>query len=40
MTVENLEELFMYEFRVKAVNLIGPSEPGIPLTIVIQDDEG
>ncbi|XP_064868260.1 titin-like [Oncorhynchus nerka] len=39
MTVENLEELFMYEFRVKAVNLIGSSEPGIPLTIVIQDDE-
>lgn len=40
LTVENLDELHMYEFRAKAVNSIGESDPSIPLTVVIQDDEG
>lgn len=38
--MENLDELHMYEFRAKAVNSIGESDPSIPLTVVIQDDEG
>lgn len=40
LTVENLDELHMYEFRAKAVNSSGESDPSIPLTVVIQDDEG
>lgn len=40
LTVEGLEEAWMYEFRIKCANLIGESEPSIPLTVVIQDDEG
>lgn len=40
MTVEGLEEDWMYEFRIKCANLIGMSEPSIPLTVMIQDDEG
>jgi len=40
MTVEGLEEDWMYEFRIKCANLIGESEPSIPLNVVIQDDEG
>lgn len=40
MTIENLDELHMYEFRAKAVNAIGESEPSITMTVVIQDDEG
>lgn len=40
MTVEGLEDAWMYEFRIKCANLIGESEPSIPLTVVIQDDEG
>ncbi|KAF6733011.1 Titin, partial [Oryzias melastigma] len=39
MTIEGLEEAWMYEFRIKCANLIGQSEPSIPLTVVIQDDE-
>lgn len=40
LLVENLHELHMYEFRVKAVNEVGESEPSLPLNVVIQDDEG
>lgn len=40
MTVQDLEEDWMYEFRIKCANLIGESEPSIPLTVIIQDDEG
>lgn len=40
LLVEKLDELHMYEFRVKAVNAIGESEPSLPLNVVIQDDEG
>lgn len=40
LLVDNLAELHMYEFRVKAVNEIGESEPSLPLNVVIQDDEG
>lgn len=40
LTVENLDELHMYEFRAKAVNSIAESDPSIPVTAVIQDDEG
>lgn len=40
LTVDNLDELHMYEFRAKAVNSSGESDPSIPLTVVIQDDEG
>lgn len=40
MTIENLDELHLYEFRAKAVNAIGESEPSITMTVVIQDDEG
>lgn len=40
LTVEGLEEAWMYEFRIKCTNLLGESEPSIPLTVVIQDDEG
>ena len=40
MTVEGLDEGWMYEFRIKCANLIGESETSIPLTVVIQDDEG
>lgn len=40
MTVPDLQEMFMYEFRAKAVNAIGTSEPSITMTVVIQDDEG
>lgn len=39
MTVEGLDDAWMYEFRIKCANLIGESEPSIPLTVVIQDDE-
>lgn len=40
MTVEDLSEMFMYEFRAKAVNALGTSDPSITMTVVIQDDEG
>lgn len=40
MTVEGLDDAWIYEFRIKCANLIGESEPSIPLTVVIQDDEG
>lgn len=40
LLVEDLAELHMYEFRVRAVNEIGESEPSLPLNVVIQDDEG
>lgn len=40
LLVEKLDELHMYEFRVKAVNEVGESEPSLPLNVVIQDDEG
>lgn len=40
LTVENLDELHMYEFRAKAVNSMGESDPSILVTVVIQDDEG
>lgn len=40
MTVEGLDEDWMYEFRIKCTNLMGESEPSIPFTVVIQDDEG
>lgn len=39
-TVENLFEFHTYEFRVKAFNEMGESDPSLPLTAVIQDDEG
>lgn len=40
LTIEDLDELHMYEFRAKAVNALGESEPSITMTVVIQDDEG
>lgn len=40
MTVEGLEEALTYEFRIKCTNLMGESEPSMPMTVVIQDDEG
>lgn len=40
MTVEGLDEDWMYEFRIKCANLIGESEPSNPFAMIIQDDEG
>ena len=40
MTVPELAEMFVYEFRAKAVNSMGTSDPSITMTVVIQDDEG
>lgn len=40
MTVQGLDEDWMYEFRIKCANAIGLSEPTIPLAVIIQDDEG
>ena len=40
MEVDGLGDLLLYEYRAKAVNLIGESEASITMTVVIQDDEG
>lgn len=40
MVVQGLEDDWMYEFRIKCTNLIGESEPSIPLSVLIKDDEG
>lgn len=40
LTLDNLSERHMYDFRVKAVNDIGDGEPSLTLSAVIQDDEG
>lgn len=39
ITLENLSENMMYDFRVKAVNEVGDGEPSKPISVNIQDDE-
>lgn len=39
ITLENLNENMMYDFRVKAVNEVGDGAPSRPINVHIQDDE-
>lgn len=39
ITLENLSENMMYDFRVKAVNDVGDGEPSKPISVNIQEDE-
>lgn len=39
ITLDNLSENMMYDFRVKAVNEVGDGEPSKPISVNIQDDE-
>lgn len=39
ITLENLNENMLYDFRVKAVNEVGDGEPSKSINVHIQDDE-
>lgn len=39
ITLENLTENMMFDFRVKAVSEVGNGEPSKPISVNIQEDE-